>query len=240
MLRRPTWSADVFVWYPDGRVRRVYLRRRGIFYQASIHPDGTHVVFFGNTSGPPRVWKADLVRGALTALTPAGFGARHPVFSWDGARIAFASDCETGQVPERIEQMKGDGQPRANHLSHLFVMDADGRHVRQITSGPFQDQRPSFSPDGKTLVFVSNRDGAMRLWSVQADGSSAPRLLQSHGWGYRPWFSANGRRSSSSRTSMGGTRSAACRPRAANLRLCPTTTGATATVRSPIQTGRAC
>jgi Tol biopolymer transport system component len=174
-------------------VQRVSPRRRGIFYQASIHPAGTHVVFFGNTAGPPRVWKTDLVRGAVSPLTPADSGARHPVYSWDGAWIAFASDRATGQAPERIEQMRGDGQPPADHVLHLFVMDGDGGQVRQITSGPYQDQRPSFSPDGRTLVFVSNRGGGMQLWSVPVDGSAAPRALQSRGWGYRPWVSADGR-----------------------------------------------
>jgi Tol biopolymer transport system component len=174
-------------------VRQVSPARRGVFYQASIHPDGTHVVFFGNTSGVPRVWTTDLGNGAVRALTPADSGARHPVFSWDGSRIAFASDRASGQAPERIEQMKGDGQPPAGHVLHLFVMDADGRNLRQLTSGPYQDQRPAFSPDGRTLAFVSSRDGAMRLWSVPVDGSAAPRPLQAHGWGYRPWFSADGR-----------------------------------------------
>jgi Tol biopolymer transport system component len=88
--------------------------------------------------------------------------------------------------------MHGHGAPPDGLVINLFVMDANGQNVRQVTFGMYQDQRPCFSPDGKTLVFVSNRGGGMRLWSVPVDKSADPRPLQSHGWGYRPYFSTDG------------------------------------------------
>ena len=189
-LRGRTFTAAVFVWFPDGRIQRVSPSVNAIFYQPHIHPC---VVFFGNESGPPRVWKADLASGEVIALTPQAVGARHPALSWDGSRIVFSSDLASGQKPEGIERMHGDGKPPKDLVLNLFVMDADGLNMHQITFGPYQDQRPCFSPDGKTIAFVSNRGGGMGLWSVPADGSTAPRPLQSRGWGYRPCFSTGGR-----------------------------------------------
>jgi TolB protein len=184
--------ADVYVWFPDGRIQRVSPSKNGIYYQPHIHPDGSQVVFFGNETGPPRIWKADLTRGEVVALTPPNIGARHPAFSWDGSQIVFASDMKSGQEPELVEQINGKGKPPKGLVLHLFVMDSDGQEIRQVTFGPYQDQRPCFSPDGETIVFVSNRSGEMRLWSVQVNGGSEPRMLQSHGWGYRPCFSTDG------------------------------------------------
>ena len=184
--------ADVFVWFSNGHVKQVS-SGDGIYYQPCIHPEGTHVVYSGNSSGPPRVWKADLKTGEVVPLTPADSGARHPVFSWDGKRIAFSSDRASGQAPERMEDMGPKGIPPQNLRVNIFIMDSNGMNTKQLTAGPYQDQRPTFSPDGKQIAFVSNRTGPNRLWLVSADGTTAPRPLQERGWGYRPWYSVDGK-----------------------------------------------
>ncbi len=192
-LTDKTFLADVYVWFPDGQTRQVSPAASGIFYEPHIHPQGTHVVFFGNTSGPPRIWKTDLSTFGTVALTPEEYGARHPSFSWDGTRIVFASDMKSGQPPERIEHMGRNGVPPKDLVTNLFVMDADGHNIRQITFGAFRDQRPCFSPDGKLIAFVSNRGGGTHLWVVDVNGESEPLQLQIDGYGYRPCFSVDGK-----------------------------------------------
>ena len=184
--------ADVFVWFSNGQVKKVS-SGGGIYYQSCIHPEGTHVVYSGNSSGAPRVWKAGLKIGEVVPLTPADSGARHPVFSWDGKRIAFSSDRASGQTPERMKDMSPKGIPPKNLTVNLFIMDSNGMNVKQLTAGPYQDLRPTFSPDGKHIAFVSNRSGSNRLWVVSADGSTTPRPLQERGWGSRPWYSVDGK-----------------------------------------------
>lgn len=183
----------VFSWYPDGRVERIS-PADGIYYQACVHPQGTHAVFFGASSGTPRLWKAGLNTGALTPLTDGDAGARHPSYSWDGRAIVFASDRLSAGAHEQVETFN----PSTRHVSpeiafNLFVADAEGEGACPVTSGLFQDHRPSFSPDGRTIVFASNRDGAIRIWAAPADGSEPPRRLLREGWGYRPWYSVDGR-----------------------------------------------
>jgi Tol biopolymer transport system component len=188
-----TFYADVYVRYPNGEIKKVSPSNNGIYYQPHISPDGDKVVFYGNESGPPRIWIADTISGNVTALTPETSGARHPVFSWDGSMIAFASDRQYQQHPEMIEYMCGNGLPPKDLVLNLFIMDDSGDRVRQITYGPYQDQRPAFSPDGKRIAFVSNRGGENRLWTVDIDGDMQLHALQESGWGYRPWYSADGR-----------------------------------------------
>lgn len=71
-----------------------------------------------------------------------------PVFSPDGARIAF---CST----------------RAGNWD-IYVMDRDGRNSIQVTNSPMHEIHPSFSPDGNRLVYcaLSNRSGQWELWTV--------------------------------------------------------------------------
>jgi Tol biopolymer transport system component len=58
----------------------------------------------------------------------------------------------------------------------LFIIDADGTRERELTNDPAKDRSPAWSPDGKTLYFYSNRDGAYRIWSIRADGSGLTRI----------------------------------------------------------------
>jgi Tol biopolymer transport system component len=187
-----TFFADVYVYYPNGQLKKLSPSDNGIYYQPHINPQGDKVVFYGNEDGPPRIWLAHPGTGHVAALTPETSGARHPVFSWDGSMIAFASDRSHNQNPERIEWMRGNGLPPEELVLHLYIMDTNGQNVRQITFGPYQDQRPAFSPDGKTLAFVSNRGSKRVLWTVQINGNHEPRPLQMDRWGYRPWYSPDG------------------------------------------------
>ncbi len=62
-----------------------------------------------------------------------------PSWSADGQKVVF--ERFTGESEEDFDQ-------------NIFVMDADGTDVRQITSGPAYDHSPSFSPDGGTITFI--------------------------------------------------------------------------------------
>ena len=183
------FEARVGVMHPNGEVLRIS-PEGGIFYQSCIHPDGTRVVYGGASSGPCRVWRAEAAGdNDPMPLTPVDSGACHPVFSWDGTRIAFSSDRSSPGPPQCVENM--NKAPMPDH-GNIYIIDPDGRVV-QITEGPFVDQRPCFSPDGSRIVFVSNRNGGLTLWSVPVSGESDPGPLPYQGAAYRPWFSTDGR-----------------------------------------------
>ncbi len=192
MASKLNYYADVYAWFPDGTVKKAS-PGDGIYLQACIHPNGTHLIYSGNKSGPPRVWITDLKTGQKKPLTPEDSGARQAVFSWSGKKIAFISDRNFHQAPQTVEEMPATGIPPKDSRTNIFVMDIDGSNVKQITKGAFLDQRPAFSPDGKYIAFVRTVNKLWRLYVVPIDGSAEPRELPIKGWGYRPWFSVDGK-----------------------------------------------
>jgi eukaryotic-like serine/threonine-protein kinase len=58
----------------------------------------------------------------------------------------------------------------------LFIANADGTRMRQLTNDAARDRNATWAPDGKTLYFYSNRDGVYRVWSIRADGSGLTRI----------------------------------------------------------------
>lgn len=194
------FRSHVYAWFPNNEIRRLSpgpeasvtsaMPLWGPFGQPHIHPDGTAVVFWGGVTDRPRVWLYEFGIGEARPVTSAHVGSFEPSFDWQGRRIAFAADV----IPsEPIATPPAGGSWRRSN-SNLFVATTGGANPHQITSGSFQDARPAFSPDGREIVFLSNRDGKGRgLYIVSADGSGEPRRVLPEYGVARPWFSPDGR-----------------------------------------------
>lgn len=192
-----TYAINVHAWFADGTVR-LLSPGAGFFVQASVHPDGKGAVFWGGAHGRPRLWLADFASMSTRAVTPSDVGAVEPSFDWQGQRIVYASDAAATVHLDvlRIAEAWRSGNAGESYAGNLnlFVVDADGENHRQITRGPFQDSRPAFDPEGKTVVFLSNRGGDRGgLYLMPIDGSSPPHRLLEQGDVGRPWFSADGK-----------------------------------------------
>ncbi len=61
-------------------------------------------------------------------------------------------------------------------LGHLYTLPIEGGEAKRITSGLEFDSQPHYSPDGKTIAFISDRDGGENVWIAKADGSEPKQL----------------------------------------------------------------
>nr|QNO45895.1 Tol-Pal system protein TolB [Methanosarcinales archaeon ANME-2c ERB4]QNO53496.1 Tol-Pal system protein TolB [Methanosarcinales archaeon ANME-1 ERB6] len=89
----------------------------------------------------------------------------------------------------------------------IYVMDADGSNVTQLTRNIVNDWSPVWSPDGKRLAFASDRDGDLEIYVMNSDGSNVLKLTDNAIVDLGPSWSPNGKkiafRSGESVTSTG-------------------------------------
>src|SRR5262245_53913056 len=151
-------ESAVWGWRTDQTVTRLSPPTPGFWYQACIHPDGEWATFWGAARGEtPRVWRSDLERPAPEALTSGEFSARHPAFGLGGDRIAFSCDIGSEQRRATADEETLAGYPPSGPPWNIWTMADDGTDLQRVTHGEHVDQRPSLSPDGTTIAFVSDR-----------------------------------------------------------------------------------
>lgn len=122
-----------------------------------------------------------LASSLLLAVPAAGSGSELPLVM--ERTIEFDTDEGTW--------MSVDVAPSGENLvfdllGDLYVLPVAGGAARPLTDGPAFDTQPRFSPDGRWIAFVSDRDGSENLWIMRADGTDAHRLSD----GYWDFFSS--------------------------------------------------
>jgi dipeptidyl aminopeptidase/acylaminoacyl peptidase len=111
-------------------------------------------------------------------LAPAALYAQKRAFTVEDLyRIKSISDVHVSPDGKSLIYSLGiQDLPRAKHVSHIWLMDIDGSNPRQMTQGEKSENSPSFSPDGKWILFISDRDGSSNLYVMPVAGGEARRL----------------------------------------------------------------
>ncbi len=77
---------------------------------------------------------------------------------------------------------------------YIWIMNADGSNPKQITKHDGVDVHPRWSPDGKKIVFQSNRSGNRDIWIVNTDGSGLRQITNNPGPDMTPYWSPDGKK----------------------------------------------
>ena len=110
-----------------------------------------------------------------------------------GDRILYGSTFRAGAAcPPRPD--RSHGYVWALDDYDIYTAKPDGTDARVLFSSPAYDAEATISPDGKTIVFTSARDGDLEIYTMSADGSNVKRLTHTPGYDGGAFFSDDGRK----------------------------------------------
>ncbi|HZP02581.1 MAG TPA: S9 family peptidase [Terriglobia bacterium] len=124
--------------------------------------------------------KHTLLLGIIVLILMAGENvaeAKRAITFEDLAKVQRISDPQVSPDGKWVAYVQGAADLEANKVvKHIWLVPLEGGQARQLTRGEGSDTRPRWSPDGKTLAFISTRGGKSQVWTIPVDGGEAQQI----------------------------------------------------------------
>jgi len=142
-------------------------------------PDGTHIIGDAKRDGDTsyHVYTLAIDGTDIRRINDKGDDACSFYFP-DGKRIVWTS---TRDHPELAKSNYSDPSDYPQG-AELYTSNLDGSDVRRLTNNTVYDAEVSVAPNGKWILFGSQRSGKMELWKSDIDGSNPVQITHLEGW----------------------------------------------------------
>jgi TolB protein len=162
----PSGNPDIYLINPAGLIVRQITHEAGVETAADFSPTGQNLVYISDKAGYPQMYICDIF-GQQTRRLMTPYHTDSPVWSLRGDTIAFAMFTASRKID-------------------LYKIDIFGRRLTQLTVDSYSNENPSWSPDGRFIVFTSTRNGNNELFIMTADGTNQHRVLEIKGDCFTP------------------------------------------------------
>lgn len=122
-------------------------------------PEGDRIAFEGFKDGFTDLYIYNLKTKQTTRLISDKYDDNDPSWSPDGKTLAFSSDRPADSDTTKL----GYGN------YNIFLYDIENRNITSITDNPYKNAQPAYSPDGKRIAFVSNKNGINNIYLREND-----------------------------------------------------------------------
>jgi Tol biopolymer transport system component len=189
-------SYDLYRANADGTGITPLTRTKGYDAEATVAPDGL-IVFTSVRDGDMDIYSMKADGSDVRRLTDRPGPDGGPFFSHDGQQIVFRGRAlQPGPELDDYRALLKEGLWRPTELE-LFVMDRDGKNLRQLTKLGGANFAPSWHPDRKRIIFASNigdpKGRNFDLYLINVDGSGLERVTFNETFDGFPMFSPDGR-----------------------------------------------
>ena len=186
---------DIFANSLDGqRVHRL-TATSGYDAEATISRDGKTIVFTSMRDGDLELYAMDLDGTHVRRLTHEVGYDGGGFFSPDSKRIVYrAHHPQTADEVDEYRKLLAQHLVEPSRLD-IYVMNADGSGVRQVTRNGAANFAPFFHPDGQRIIFASNladKKGTFHLYLIKDDGTGLEQVTSEGGFNSFPMFSPDG------------------------------------------------
>lgn len=153
----------------DKRIRRL-TTSRWIDISPAVSPDGKTIAFVSDRGGSPQIYTMHKDGYDVKRLTFEGSYNTSPSWSPAGDKLVFVG--------------------RSNGKHQIFTVNADGSGLIQLTDAE-DNEDPSFSFDGRFIIFTSNRDRKSGIYIMRANGESQKKITPEWIRAFGPRWSPN-------------------------------------------------
>ena len=187
---------DIFLATDDGKIEKRLTDAPGYDAEGTINWKTGTVVYTSLASGDLDLWSMRTDGSGKKQLTKAAGYDGGPVLSRDGKRLVWRAN-----YPKRAEDMARYKALLAENLTapmkmEIVVADADGKNARPITNFGCASFAPTFTPDGKKILFSSNQHDCdsrrFELYLMNLDGTGLEQVSHFGGFTSFPEFSPDG------------------------------------------------
>ena len=151
-------NPEIYVVNRDGSNTRRITNHPGIHITPTWSPSGTQIAFVSDRTGTPQIYVVGADGLNLSKKTSESYCDRPTWSSAPFNEIAFAS--------------------RAGPGFDIKVLDLTSGATRALTSGEGTNESPSFSPNGRHLVFTSTRSGTAQVFTIARDGKNVRQMTR--------------------------------------------------------------
>lgn len=193
----------------EGKIK-VISARQGLNSAASVSPDGSKIVATLSFEGSPSLYLLDREGNIIRRLTKSNAADTSASFSADGRKIIFASDrpgwpqiymmdSEGGNIRRITKSRYCDApvwSPLGDKIAYsqrtgkgqhdIIVQDLSTGKAYQLTQDAGSNENPSFSPDGRHIIFTSTRNRKREIFIASLDGTVQRKLADIPGSSYTP------------------------------------------------------
>jgi TolB protein len=187
---------DIYLARTDGTIIKTLASSPAYDAEATVSPVGDRIVFTSLRDGDPALYSMNLDGSDLRKLTDRKGYEGGPFYSLDGTQIVYRANYPRNEEElADYERLMADRLLRPMRLE-IYIMNADGSNLRQVTDLGAASFAPYFHPDGERIIFSSNYGDPegrnFNLYIVNTDGTGLKQITYNDTFDSFPVFSYDG------------------------------------------------
>lgn len=189
----PTY--DIYEANRDGSNARRLTTTPGYDAEATWSHRGGRIIFTSMRDGDLDLYSMDETGGDVKRLTNRPGYDGGAFYSPDGSEIVWRADYPQGKELETYRALLAQNLIRPHQLE-IFIANADGSNVRQLTSNGAANFCPTFLADNQRIIWASNVNAGWHqfdLWLIDKNGGAPERVTTAPGFDAFPHISPDGR-----------------------------------------------
>ncbi len=189
---------DIYLADDNGKILKKLTDTPGYDAEGTINWKNNKIIYTSLASGDLDIWTMNTDGSEKKRLTTSEGYDGGPVFSRDGSKIAWRAYHP--DTPEKVQTYRDllKDNLTAPMKMELWTANADGSRARQITNFGCASFAPTFTPDGKKLLFSSNKNHCdsrdFELFLINPDGTGLEQVTSYGGFNSFPEFSPDGKK----------------------------------------------